>query len=518
MTHIHRFLLGLFVALVSLVALSAPAGAHTGFEASDPADGATVDEPVGTVTLVFTGPAEPAGAGFQVLDPSGALREPVEASSPDGSTWVLRFEPPLAGGAVGVRWRVKAPDAHPIEGSFRFVVAAPAPGSDPVQESDGATGGLLGSEAVAESSAVDDSGAADLEAFLDTDGDQTTTARVAGAAARSLTLFGTLVGIGALVFAAVVLRGDRRDVRHVLHWVRRAGVIVVIGAAVELLAQVALEAGGDWSAAWSLSGVGSVVGSSFGAAIVLRIAGGVGLVAGARLDVTPATEVHDPVVVLTQRVGVGARAGGGGCDDGDGPDRHPGVTAPLVHRGDDAWEPTVGSIGAVLGAVALVASHLFDGHTVSKGERISTGLLAVVHVASGAVWAGGVMMLAVVLWRRHRQGRELRALQLALRFSVVATIALVAVAVAGAGLTVIVLDAPSELWSTPWGRVLIVKTVFVAGAAAIGGYNHRVLIPRLERSPADLQLARRLRSTVTGEAVALLAVTAATALLMGAAS
>ena len=60
------------------------------------------------------------------------------------------------------------------------------------------------------------------------------------------------------------------------------------------------------------------------------------------------------------------------------------------------------------------------------------------------------------------------ALQLAVRFSVLATIALVAVGVAGVILTVVVLDSPSELWATEWGRTLIAKTLFVAVAAAAG--------------------------------------------------
>ena len=189
-----------------------------------------------------------------------------------------------------------------------------------------------------------------------------------------------------------------------------------------------------------------------------------------------------------------------------------------MHHGDHAWQPTVDSAGALLGAIAVVAAHLFDGHTVTKGDRLWTGLADIVHVTGGAIWAGGVLMLTAVLWRRHRHGRQLRALQLAIRFSVVATLALVAVGVAGVALTVIVLDSPSELWATEWGRTLIAKTLFVAAAAAAGGYNHQVLIPQLQATPDDPVLAHRFRTIVTGEALALMAVVVATALLMGAAS
>mgnify|MGYP002064887891 CR=1 FL=1 len=36
----------------------------------------------------------------------------------------LAFDTPLTGGTVGVRWKVRAGDAHPIEGSFSFTVTA----------------------------------------------------------------------------------------------------------------------------------------------------------------------------------------------------------------------------------------------------------------------------------------------------------------------------------------------------------------------------------------------------------
>lgn len=123
----RRLTVGLLLALTGLFLFAAPASAHTGFESSDPADGAVLDAPVDVITLVFTGPAEPTGDGFQVLDPSGELRQPTEATTDDGSAWVLRFDPPIAGGAVGVRWMVKAPDAHPIDGSFSFTVPAVPP-------------------------------------------------------------------------------------------------------------------------------------------------------------------------------------------------------------------------------------------------------------------------------------------------------------------------------------------------------------------------------------------------------
>lgn len=506
MRALHRVTITLLVPIAVLVTTMSPVAAHTGFESSDPANGVVVAGPVDEVTLVFTGEAQPAGTGFQVLDPSGEIREPSSAMTVDGAAWVLTFDPPLAGGVVGVRWSVKAPDAHPIEGSFSFTVDAPAPPA-PSESSTPAPA------AVAPAGSSDD-----LADFLATE-TSVDSARRIGAVGRILTLLGTLIGVGALTFAAAVLRGDHRDVRHVLFWVRRAGVLVIVGATIELLAQILVEGGGVWSAVWSLAAVGSVVTSSFGLAVILRLAGGTALSAGARLEVAHASQVADPVVAIKSLVGVGAGPRPANpSTSAAGDPGEPQSGEPFVHHGDHAWAPTFDSAGAALGAVLLVVAHLFDGHTVSAGNRSWTAVAAAVHVAGGAIWAGGLLMLAAVVWRRHRQGRDLRALQLALRFSVVATLALVAVGVAGLGLSVAVLDQPSELWATEWGRTLVVKTLFVGIAAAAGGYNHKVLIPELTRTPAGPGSEQRFRAIVTIEAVSLLAVVIATALLMGAAS
>lgn len=544
MHHLRRFAASCLVVFAVAVTMLVPsAAAHTGFESSDPADGTVVDAPVDVVTLVFTAEAEPTGVGFEILDPSGELRRPSEASTVDGRTWVLRFDPALSGGTVGVRWMVKAPDAHPIDGSLSFttpeavpadsagdvptsesVANEPAPAVGSVSPEGETTAPISPSPDGSESSptlAAEDKAAA-LDEFLGEGSDDGRSAQRVGAVGRFVTLVGTLVGVGGLVFAATVMRGRRSEVRHVLFWVRRAGLIVVAGALVEFVAQIALESASGWTAVWSPSAIGSVAWSTFGIATVLRLGGGLALAAGPRLDTVAAVDVPDPVaamrtLVSTGSIGVGHAVGllsepihasGEGTID----------RGSMEWPGDHAWRIGSGSVGAAVGAVAVTGAHLFDGHTVTKGNRLLTGIVDTIHVAGGAVWAGGVVMLVSVLWRRHSEGSDLRARQLAIRFSVVASVALVVVGVAGVLLTIIVLDSPSELWATEWGRILIAKTAFVGVAAMAGGYNHKVLIPQLDDAPDDAWLAERFRNVVTGEALALAAVVIATAFLMGAAS
>lgn len=124
-------------------------------------------------------------------------------------------------------------------------------------------------------------------------------------------------------------------------------------------------------------------------------------------------------------------------------------------------------------------------------------------------------MLTLLLWGRHRRGHELEALPMVIRFSVVASIALVVVGAAGVAMAVMILDSPSQLWASPWGRLLLAKTLFVVAAAAGGAYNHRVLVPQLERR-GDEATSQKLRVVVTGESVALVLVAVLTAFLVAA--
>lgn len=483
------------VLAAAIVWLAAPVAlAHTDFEFSIPADGATLDEPVSMITIVFSGEAEPSGEGFVVLDPSGDRRAPDEVTTPDNLRWVLHFDAPIVGGTAGVRWTVAAPDAHPIEGSFSFTVTAASPNPPPIQPP---SESLAGSE----SAALDD--------FLDAGASHAPLLGVFGTIARSLSLLGAMMAIGGIVFVAVVLRGRESDIRSVLFWVRRASVLLAFGAIGELTHQLAT-VNGNWLTIWPLSSLPQVLWSSLGLAIAMRFVGGV-LMLRAHLDVVAATTTADPVLALQSAVPVGARP----------QTSPPGASGGEVYAraGDKAWRVD-GDLGLVFaGVVITVAAFAFDGHTVTEGMRILTSLVAMTHATAGAVWAGGLGMLAHVVWRRHRQGCESRALQLAIRFSVVAAIALVVAGAAGTLLAVTVLDSVSELWLTAWGRVLIAKLALVGVAAASGAYNHKVLIPRMMRhSPQDPDPDAAFRRTIALEGVAMGLVVVLTAVLVTAAS
>ncbi len=488
-----------------------PAMAHTAFESSDPADGAVASGPVTEIVLVFSGEANPVGDGFVVLDPSGEIRMPSTAETDDQRTWRLSFEPPLENGLVAVRWNVQAPDAHPIDGSFTFHVEAvaaeavtdtaptapmpasphettPSVGAEPTATSTIAPG----TEADRQATNTDQS---DLDAFL-AGADQPSGTRAVGALGRLLSLAGVIIAVGALVFAGTVLTAE--DERFlVIGWAVLAAAAVTLGAALELLSIL-----GGQAQSWTAIDVGRLV-DSMPASVGIRALSGLAFAASAipLRRALKTIEVPQPVLVGAANSSA---------------DRE---TVPV--NGDRSVARPRSDLGRyilvpALAAAAMLGSYSFDGHTVIAGNRLITSAVDAIHVLASAVWGGGIICLAAVLWVRRRRRQQLDGLTLGIRFSVVAALALALAGVAGVTLAIIILDSASELWSTPWGLLLVVKAAAVLAAAGLGVYNHFVVIPWMHRLPSDDGRSIRLRNVATVEASLVIVVVAVTALLVAA--
>jgi len=97
--------------------------AHAQLVQSDPAPNARLQTLPPAVTLIFTEPVTPAGAGIRVFSPSG--RQVAGATSAKGSV----LSAPLVSDELGtyiVSWQVFAADTHPSRGAFDFVVGQPS--------------------------------------------------------------------------------------------------------------------------------------------------------------------------------------------------------------------------------------------------------------------------------------------------------------------------------------------------------------------------------------------------------
>lgn len=440
-----------------LVLFPAVASAHTEFEGSDPQDGAQVTAPLERVTVSFTNPATPSGDGIVLLDEAGA--EVPATLEEDGTSFVLVPDRPPAAGTYGVRWEVRAGDAHPIDGSFTFTVLAASPSPS-------------GSQTSAPAPTASATSPAGLDDALGEGG--TAWAEPVRAVSRVLVTAGAMVAVGGLVALLLAIRGRPEELRAVLAWVRVAGALVALGGALRLAVLLATVPGGPGEA-WA---------SSLGVASGLRVVGGLALAFG-----LPAGAV------------LGSASRG----------RHA-STAEDGHQ----WRGWGASVLGLVGAGLVVVAFWFDGHTVSRGPWALHAGINAVHVTAAAVWSGGLVVLAALVWRRHHRGEAQDGAWLVARFSRVAGLALGAVVLAGAALAVVVLETPSDLWASPWGRVLLAKTAVVGVAALLGAVVHLRLRPALEARPAAGDLAVRVRRSFSAEAAAFLAVIALTSWLVAA--
>ena len=129
---------------------------------------------------------------------------------------------------------------------------------------------------------------------------------------------------------------------------------------------------------------------------------------------------------------------------------------------------------AGLCAVALAAIPAFAGHAV---DRDSPRWLAVpadlLHLGSAAVWIGGLAALFCVL--RGDLGAEPQRERAARRFSSVALVSVFVLAASGVGRSLSELDSVSQVWSTSYGRALIVKTVLFLPLLGVGRLNRTLL-------------------------------------------
>lgn len=163
---------------------------------------------------------------------------------------------------------------------------------------------------------------------------------------------------------------------------------------------------------------------------------------------------------------------------------------------------------ALLAALAVLPIPTLAGHALDAGRSLLDLVVDVAHVTAAAVWLGGLVALAVVLpWpvRALRQGsRQRLLLPLARRFSALALAAVVLLAGTGVGRALDELDSVSQLWSTGYGKAILVKTGLLLVLLGLAARNRLFLLD----GPF-----RRLRRGVAAESVVLLGLLVAVAVL-----
>jgi copper transport protein len=124
-------LIGLAVALVSLVVLAGPASAHASLVSSEPPNGAALTEPPAQVVLMFDESVDVALGAVRLFDGTGHEIDVGGARHVGDDAHIAVSVPKLADGAYVVSWRVVSADSHPVHGAFTFQVGTSDAARDP---------------------------------------------------------------------------------------------------------------------------------------------------------------------------------------------------------------------------------------------------------------------------------------------------------------------------------------------------------------------------------------------------
>ena len=163
---------------------------------------------------------------------------------------------------------------------------------------------------------------------------------------------------------------------------------------------------------------------------------------------------------------------------------------------------------AFLIAIGFASGLSLSGHSAADaGSSWLSQTADWLHLSAAALWVGGLVQLAFVIWPLEPALRR----QAFLRFSKLATGLIVVLLSAGTYLSILRLPHLADLWNERYGQVLLVKLGLVSLALAWGAAHHFLVRPRLERgAPLFAGLPRSL----AGESAVGMAILLAAAVLV----
>lgn len=433
MTRATSFAPALRVAVAAVLAIvftPVNANAHPRLMRSEPAAaGRLAATAVGMVRLWFNERPEVRLTSLTLTDSSGRAISlgGVEPEPGDPLGVRVRVQGALTPGSYTVSWRTAASDGHPVRGSFSFVVL---PG-------------------VATASATPDTAHAMADSTV-AHREGSTGAGVTYTTVRAFTFVALLMLIGAVAFRFAVLKRARASAALAVAIERRvatlgavAGVALMVFAVARLLLQMQVFSA-DLSAGTESLSTADVLSTRWGSAWLVQI--------GAAL------------------VALGGFA--------------------------SASRARLGWSVALVAAIVLAFSSALSGHA---GATSNATLIAIVsdavHVAGASGWMGGLFVLVAVAIPTvvaASSDSECWATVAALvnAFSPMALLFAGFLVLTGAVAAWLHLGSVGALWSSAYGRTLLLKVGALVPLAATGAYNWRVVRPALGTPVATTRLKR----------------------------
>ncbi len=185
----------------------------------------------------------------------------------------------------------------------------------------------------------------------------------------------------------------------------------------------------------------------------------------------------------------------------------------FTSRRSPPWR-ALSRIGVVLGLAVLLV-HALGTHAAAVPDSTPAAVaFDWLHLMASATWLGGLGYLALAAWTltRHSDARERTrvAARLVPRFSTLAGACVAIIFFTGVYQAWLHVGSVQALVATPYGQALLVKLGLIAPILGLAAFNLLVLSPRLraarERDPQQDDLVRRLRQSVAGETILVVAV------------
>ncbi len=143
-------------------------------------------------------------------------------------------------------------------------------------------------------------------------------------------------------------------------------------------------------------------------------------------------------------------------------------------------------------ATAFVASLAWSGHG-GDGDYPNVHLTADVgHLLACSLWPAGLYPLLILLRRFRKSADWVAASQLVYRFSAVSLVAVCLLILTGVVNTYSLIVDTSDLYTTFWGRFLLIKVAIFLAAIGIGAVNLLRLKPRLATGASAAALQRNV--------------------------
>ncbi|HLB20356.1 MAG TPA: CopD family protein, partial [Gaiellaceae bacterium] len=139
-----------------------------------------------------------------------------------------------------------------------------------------------------------------------------------------------------------------------------------------------------------------------------------------------------------------------------------------------------------LAGLALLPLPTLAGHALDRGRPSLEPAVDLLHVAAASIWLGGLLALGLALLRSDDRAPLVR------RFSNIALVSVGVLAATGVLGAFAELRSLDQMWSTGYGRLLIVKSALLAALVTIGWVNRYRLVPRLSLDSLRRNIALEL--------------------------